>query len=86
MLALDMKVESKCVKFGEHQSKSTEQKGKSVFLAKHENSIFLICILILFLKIFIFIWKYVKDYNIAITFLTILYRDLKISKLHWAEQ
>lgn len=25
-----MKVESKYVKFGEHQSKSTEQKGKSI--------------------------------------------------------
>lgn len=30
MRALDMKVESKYVKFGEHQSKSTEQKGKSI--------------------------------------------------------
>lgn len=55
-IALDMKVGCKRLKFGKHQSK-TEQNRKNIFLTKHKNCIFLLCILILFLKNFIFMWK-----------------------------
>lgn len=44
MLALDMKVGCKCLKFDKHQSKTRGQKEKSVFLAKHKNSILLMFI------------------------------------------
>lgn len=54
---------------------------KSIFLAKHKNSIFLLCILTLFLKNSFFIWK-VSYYNIIIT-LTIPFRDLKVSNYIW---
>lgn len=39
-----MKVGCKYLKFDKHQSKTRGQKEKSVFLAKHKNSIFLMFI------------------------------------------